>query len=112
MRYWLAGLSAALVCAAVAVYCCVAPHESIRTGMTGDEVSSKLGRPSGIDEGYGPGPIWCYWQTDIFGNEYMRRVHFDGEGRVLNFDAECKPFGTTPLWLDALRDAFRPRPVP
>jgi hypothetical protein len=83
-------------------------------GADEEDVELMLGQPDTQALGVGAAPrrsVSNWHRIDWLGGWHSRRVDFV-DGVAKTDESTYEPFAATPLWLDALRDAFRPRRVP
>lgn len=108
--YWLAG--ALLVTAARASLTAAPPAMLDVTDAAEDDVKLMLGRPDRQARGcrgVTPVSIWRWSRVDWLGARRTRVVIFT-DGIADTDKANYEPGAESPFWLDALRDAFGPRP--
>ena len=108
------GVWLASVMGVVAAGACRVENPITPTGLAGldrTHVERMLGRPVlGMSEGEGSEEL--FWRADGMGGRRDWWIFFDGNCRVRDFNTHYHPFAACPPWLDALRDAFGPRPSP
>jgi hypothetical protein len=87
--------------------------DPICVGMTTQAVDAVAGEHVAF---FAVGPrlvgIGGYSGTDCLGGVKEWGILLDTDDCMTSCDVHYRPFAATPPWLDALRDAFGPRPAP